>query len=209
MRISCRRFVIGILLLVALSISMPALARHYSQHFKLSESCTLPRPAQITATLNAAQVMVDFSPGGDGEALILQALAAARHRILIQAYGFTDRRILAALGRAKARGVEVKVILDKTDTQWYEGHGPVASVISAMQISVWIDTSVNIAHNKVMIIDDTGLITGSYNFTYAAAYDNAENLLYIRNAPALVKAYINNWRWRQSCSQPYTGRPLT
>jgi len=65
------------------------------------------------------------------------------------------------------------------------------------------------AIDKVMIIDGNGLITGSYNFTYSAAYDNAENLLYIRNAPALVKAYINNWRWRQSCSQPYTGRPLT
>ncbi len=209
MRIYCGRFVIDILLLAALFASMPALARHYSQHFKLSESCTLPRPAQIPATLNAAQVMVAFSPGGDGEVLILQALAAARHRILIQAYGFTDRRILAALGRAKARGVDVGVILDKTDTQWYEGHEPVASVISAMQIPVWIDTAVNIAHNKVMIIDDNGLITGSYNFTYSAAYDNAENLLYIRNAPALVKAYINNWRWRQSCSKPYAGRPVT
>lgn len=209
MRIYCGRFVIDILLLAALFASMPALARHYSQHFKLSESCTLPRPAQIAATLNAAQVMVAFSPGGDGEALILQALATARRRILIQAYGFTDRRILAALGRAKARGVDVGVILDKTDSQWYEGHEPVASVISAMQIPVWIDTSVNIAHNKVMIIDDNALITGSYNFTYSAAYDNAENLLYIRNAPTLVKAYINNWRWRQSCSKPYAGRPVT
>jgi len=140
--------------------------------------------------------------------MILRAISAAQHSVLIQAYSFTDRRILSALGRARARGVDVRVILDKTDTQWYEGHVPLASVIRSKQIPVWIDTSVNIAHNKVMIIDSHDLITGSYNFTYAAAYDNAENLLLIRNAPKLVAAYISNWYWRQSCSKPYVGQTL-
>ncbi|HVC37359.1 MAG TPA: phospholipase D-like domain-containing protein [Gammaproteobacteria bacterium] len=196
------------LLLAALAASMPTQARHYPKHTKLSESCTLPHPAQTTATLTGAKAMVDFSPGGDGEALILQAIAAAQHAILMQAYSFTDRRIITALAEARARGVEVRVILDKTDTQPYEGHEPVASVISSKQIPVWIDSSVHIAHNKVMIIDGNDLITGSYNFTYSADYDNAENLLYIRNAPQLVKAYISNWYWRQSCSRAYAGKSL-
>jgi len=102
--------------------------------------------------------------------------------------------------------VEVRAILDKTDAESYQHHKPVAAVIAAAGIPVWIDAAVRIAHNKVMIIDGRDLITGSYNFTYAAAYDNAENLLYIRNAPALAQAYTANFNWRQSCSRPYVGR---
>lgn len=194
------------MLLAMLGVSTSAPARHHPYPLTLPESCTLPRPSQAAVTLAGAQATVDFSPGGGGETLVLKALIAARRTILVQAYSFSDRRILVALGKAKARGVDVRVLLDKTDAESYEGYPPVATQIIAEGIPVWIDGSVNIAHNKVVIIDGADLITGSYNFTYSAAYDNAENLLYIRNAPTLAAAYIANWKWRQSCSQPYTSR---
>lgn len=193
-----------VLLLATLAVCAPAWARR-PPHFVLSESCRLPHPPQAVVSLDGAQAIVDFSPRGGGTALILEAIAAARKSILVQAYSFSDRRILNALGTARTRGVDVRVILDKTDVESYEHHKPVAAVIAAKDIPVWIDASVRIAHNKVMIIDDRDLITGSYNFTYAAAYDNAENLLYIRNAPGLIQAYITNFNWRQSCSQRYRG----
>ncbi len=195
-------------LITALAVSMPAQASRDSKISRLSESCTLPHPPQTTVELTGAQATVDFSPGGNGEDLILQAIAAAQHVILVQAYSFTDRRIIAALGKAKSDGVEVRVILDKTDIQPYAGRTPVALLISAEHIPVWIDSAVHIAHNKVMIIDNEELITGSYNFTYSADYDNAENLLVIRGAPELIEAYIGNWKWRQSCAQPYGGQPI-
>ena len=195
-----------VLLLTTLLTGLPAAAQHPSRHFILHESCTLPRPVPATLALADAQATVDFSPGGGGEQLILDAIAAARVSIRVQAYSFSDRRIQRALGQAKTRGVDVQVILDKTDTESYEHHKPAAAVIAASGIPVWIDSAVHIAHNKVMIIDGGNLITGSYNFTYSAAYDNAENLLYIQNAPTLAQAYLANWNWRQSCSRPYTGR---
>jgi phosphatidylserine/phosphatidylglycerophosphate/cardiolipin synthase-like enzyme len=176
------------------------------QHFTLHESCTLPHPPQAKLALTGARAIVDFSPGGGGEKLILNAIDKARASILVQAYSFSDRRIQRALAQAKARGVDVQVILDKTDAESYQHHKPVAAVIAAAGMPVWIDSAVRIAHNKVMIIDGRDLITGSYNFTYAAAYDNAENLLYIRNAPALAQAYTANFIWRQSCSRSYLRR---
>lgn len=182
-----------------------AWAGRADRYSRLSESCTLPHPPQAVVSLADVQAIVDFSPAGHGEQVILKAIAAARHSILVQAYSFSDRRIQNALGQAKARGVDVKVILDKTDAESYEHHPPVAVVIAAKGIPVWIDASVRIAHNKVMIIDGRDLITGSYNFTYAAAYDNAENLLYLRNAPQLAQAYTANFNWRQSCSRRYAG----
>ena len=36
------------------------------------------------------------------------------------------------------------------------------------------------------------LVTGSYNFTSAAQFRNAENVLIIRNYPALAQAYRDN-----------------
>ncbi|MGH8321390.1 MAG: phospholipase D family protein [Gammaproteobacteria bacterium] len=197
---------ICLFVLAAFAVSIPVLARRHAQHFTLSESCTLPHPPQTVTALAGAQATVDFSPEGGGTQLILKALASARHSILVQAYSFSDRRILAALGQAKARGVDVVVILDKTDAESYERHKPVAAVIASKGIPVWIDASVRIAHNKIMIIDGEDLITGSYNFTYSAAYNNAENLLFIQNAPKLVQAYIANFNWRRSCSRPYAGR---
>ncbi|MDE2069967.1 MAG: phospholipase D family protein [Gammaproteobacteria bacterium] len=191
--------------LTALSVGAPAQAREPSGHFVLQESCGLPHPSQTAIILTGARAAVDFSPGGEGEALVLKAIGAARTSIRVQAHSFSDRRIQRALGAARARGVDVEVILDKTDTESFEQHKPVAAVIAAAGIPVWIDGSVRIAHNKVMIIDSADVITGSYNFTYAAAYDNAENLLYIRNAPALARAYLANWNWRRSCAQPYRG----
>lgn len=181
-----------------------ALARRPPKHFTLSESCTLPHPPQAVLSLAGAQATVDFSPGGGGEKLVLDAIAAARASIRVQAYSFTDRRIQRALGAARMRGVDVEVILDKTDAESYQHHKPVAAVLAGEGVPVWIDFAVRIAHNKVIIIDGTELITGSYNFTYAAAFDNAENLLYIRNAPALARAYLANWNWRKSCSRPYS-----
>lgn len=194
-----------LLTLAVLGIYAPVSVRGNAPHFVLQESCSLPHPPQTAIILTGARATVDFSPGGAGEALILKAITAAHASIRVQAYSFSDRRIQRALGAAKARGVDVEVILDKTDTESFEHHKSVAAVIAAEGIPVWIDGSVRIAHNKVMIIDSADVITGSYNFTYAAAYDNAENLLYIRNAPALAREYLANWNWRRSCSQPYRG----
>ncbi|MGH8279830.1 MAG: phospholipase D family protein [Gammaproteobacteria bacterium] len=202
---STRRAIVGLAALVVLVVAaVPgALGRRPARLFTLDESCTLPHPPQAQLSLTGAAATVDFSPDGGGEQLILGAIRAARSRIRVQAYSFTDRRIQRALEAAKARGVDVEVILDKTDAEPFQHHRPVAAVLAAAGIPVWIDASVRIAHNKVMIIDGADLITGSYNFSYAAAFDNAENLLYIRHAPALAEVYLSNWNWRQSCARPY------
>ncbi len=38
------------------------------------------------------------------------------------------------------------------------------------------------------------LITGSYNFTWSAQARNAENLLILRDNPALLRRYLDNWQ---------------
>ncbi len=70
-------------------------------------------------------------------------------------------------------------------------------------VPVRIDTIHRHAHNKVMIIDGTIVVTESFNFTENAETHNAENLLLIKDQ-ALAARYTQNWRDHESHSSPYT-----
>jgi phosphatidylserine/phosphatidylglycerophosphate/cardiolipin synthase-like enzyme len=50
------------------------------------------------------------------------------------------------------------------------------------------------------------LITGAFNFTNAAEYDNAENLLIIKGNNVLVERYIQNFNEHKGHSKKYLGR---
>ena len=77
-----------------------------------------------------------------------------------------------------------------------------AGLLVEAGIPVKIDAAHAIAHNKVMVIDDEMVITGSFNFTKSAEERNAENLLVIKNK-ALAEQYKENWSKHSSHSQPY------
>jgi phosphatidylserine/phosphatidylglycerophosphate/cardiolipin synthase-like enzyme len=109
---------------------------------------------------------------------------------------------------AKARGLSVQVILDPSDLtepgcQWL--------AFQAAGIPVLIDRKHAIAHNKIMIIDSHIVLTGSFNFTVAAEYHNAENLVVIDDAPT-ASLYIANWQLHAAHSfppQPPIVQPLS
>jgi phosphatidylserine/phosphatidylglycerophosphate/cardiolipin synthase-like enzyme len=72
--------------------------------------------------------------------------------------------------------------------------GTTEVVVSNAGIPTYIDDKHAIAHNKIIIIDQSSIITGSFNFTKAAEEKNAENLLVIRGDDALVKKYLANFK---------------
>jgi phosphatidylserine/phosphatidylglycerophosphate/cardiolipin synthase-like enzyme len=72
-------------------------------------------------------------------------------------------------------------------------------------IPTYIDAQHAIAHNKIMIIDNEVVVTGSFNFTRAAEVNNAENLLVI-HSKELAKIYIDNWEKHRVHSRIYKGR---
>ena len=72
-------------------------------------------------------------------------------------------------------------------------------------ILVYIDDCCAIAHNKVMIIDERIVLTGSYNFTKSAEIRNAENMLIIEDR-ALAARYLENWQKHRQGSDAYATR---
>jgi phosphatidylserine/phosphatidylglycerophosphate/cardiolipin synthase-like enzyme len=145
---------------------------------------------------------VCFTPGGNCTDAIVQALGNAKRTVLVQAYSFTSAPIAKALLDAHKRGVQVQVILDKSQrTEKYS----LADFLANQGVPTMIDAEHAIAHDKIMIIDGETVITGIFNFTKAAQTQNAENLLIIR-APALAAQYTQNWEAHRQHSQPYVGR---
>ena len=141
-----------------------------------------------------------FSPNGGCTAAVVSALQAAKKTVLVQAYSFTSAPIAKALVDAKKRGVDVRVILDKSQrTERYTG----ATFLANEGVPVFIDADHRIAHNKVMVIDAQTVITGSFNFTKAAERGNAENVLLILHAPELAKRYGDNWNEHLAHSRKY------
>lgn len=142
---------------------------------------------------------VFFSPKGGCEEALVQLLKTARREILVQAYSFTADPLTFGLVEAKKRGVEVEVILDRSnEVERYSD----LNILLDNGLHPLIDAEHAIAHNKVMIIDKKIVVTGSFNFTNQAENQNAENLLIIRGHKELVAQYRNNFMAHKQHSKP-------
>jgi phosphatidylserine/phosphatidylglycerophosphate/cardiolipin synthase-like enzyme len=150
----------------------------------------------------AGTIRVYFSPNGGCTDAILSQINQAKTEILLQAYSFTSRPIAQALIQAQKRGVKISAVLDKSNRrQKYSA----ATFLQNMGIPVFIDDRHAIAHNKIMIIDNRVVITGSFNFTMAAENKNAENLVILDDLPDLTRAYRENFQNHLRHSVPYLG----
>lgn len=141
-------------------------------------------------------VEVYFSPRNGATAAIVREIDRARSEIRVQAYSFTSAPIAQALLKAHTRGIRVEVILDKSQRT---GKYSSSTFLMNARIPTYIDAEHAIAHNKIILIDRSVVITGSFNFTRAAEEKNAENLLIIRSAE-LVKPYLDNWQYHRNHS---------
>jgi phosphatidylserine/phosphatidylglycerophosphate/cardiolipin synthase-like enzyme len=152
-------------------------------------------------TFSSAKVSVHFSPKGGATETVVQEISHAKSQILVQAYSFTSAPIAKALIDASKRGVKIHAVLDKSnETQKYSA----ATFLFNAGIETQIDDQHAIAHNKIIIIDNTTVITGSFNFTKAAEERNAENLLVLKDAPDLVILYKEHFQNHAMHAHPYT-----
>jgi phosphatidylserine/phosphatidylglycerophosphate/cardiolipin synthase-like enzyme len=157
-------------------------------------------PAEGVGTRSCPQIEVYFSPNGGCTDAIVSQIDSAAKSVHVQAYLFETDRIANALVAAKERGVTVIAVLDRWNEQ---DKYSAADTLNNAAIATYIDDDHETAHDKIIIIDDQTLITGSFNFTVAAEEKNAENLLIIRDAPDLVRKYQENFEKHKSHSYGY------
>jgi len=141
---------------------------------------------------------VSFSPQGGCTQLIQDHIGSATKSIHMQAYGFTSKPIADALIAAQARGIDVELILDKSNlTDRYSQ----MQYVQKGKVSVFIDAKHPIAHNKVIIVDKSDVQTGSFNYTEAAEERNAENCLIVHSIE-LNGLYMKNWQAHKDHADP-------
>jgi phosphatidylserine/phosphatidylglycerophosphate/cardiolipin synthase-like enzyme len=160
-------------------------------------------PVSAEQFRSTGTVDVFFSPNGGATTAIVRELDSAKKEILVQAYSFTSKPIAKALVDAKKRGVNVEVVLDKSQRR--ERYTSADFLVHA-GIPTLIDDRHAIAHNKIMIIDRNTLITGSFNFTKAAEEKNAENLLVLKGNQALVERYLRKFDEHKRHSELYVAK---
>lgn len=168
----------------------------------LNAGAQASEPLTLTAQ---GQVQVAFTPGDDAGALVADVVNKAKRQVLVQIYSFTHKDIAQALIAARGRGVDVQMIADPEQAERTETS--LVEEIARSGVPVYLDNQHAAAHNKVMVIDagspNATVITGSFNFTHAAQYRNAENLLILRGNPLLADAYAANWRRHRTHSLPF------
>lgn len=120
----------------------------------------------------------------------------------MQTYAFTSKPIANALIHAKNNGIDIHILSDKSQTT--QKYSQVPRLVTK-GINVQIDHTTGLAHNKIMIIDDHTVFTGSYDFTNAANTRNAENLLRI-NSKKMTQIYQQEWNHRYQNAEKITNR---
>lgn len=159
--------------------------------------CTFSSHGMAQKFSTDASYDVCFTPGQNCTSMLVDAINKEKSTILVQAYSFTSSPIAKALVAAKQRGVDVKVILDKS--QFKAEKYSASKFLDNQGIPVWIDSKPAIAHNKVFVFGDSTVATGSFNFTKAAQERNAENLVIIHDV-GLSEEYKKNWLKRKDAS---------
>jgi phosphatidylserine/phosphatidylglycerophosphate/cardiolipin synthase-like enzyme len=152
----------------------------------------------------AAEIQACFTPPVAGSCdpltTVLRAINDARTAIRVQMYSLTLQEVARALASAKRRGVDVRVIVDRSQLHQDRNDSLQVEALASDGIPVLVDTVPGLMHNKVMVVDGERVLTGSFNYTWGAEHWNAENLMVVQD-PALAAEYLRNWNQRAAQSQ--------
>lgn len=119
-----------------------------------------------------------FSPGGSCSSLVVKWINRANSSVHVLIYSFTLTDITNALIAAKNRGIQVKIVMERSNAN---ERGSEYQALKNAGVDIRLDTSSGLLHDKVAIIDGRIILTGSFNYSASANLDNNENLVVIDN----------------------------
>ena len=139
----------------------------------------VPQTPNPRVIIDGTPLDVYFSPDDQVQASFVELVQNAQESIYFMAFSFTADPIGEAVRARAAEGVTVAGIME-TD-QVKSNAGTEFDPFSQAGLDVYQDANPGQMHHKVMIIDQSIVIFGSYNFTNSAETRNDENLLVIYN----------------------------
>ncbi|MEO0169816.1 MAG: phospholipase D-like domain-containing protein, partial [candidate division WOR-3 bacterium] len=148
-----------------------------------------PRNTDCCFKVGPYRVEVYFSPEDDVEARIIKIVNMARKNIKFAAFSFSDNELGNALVYAKKRGVNVAGVIESKSVK---NRGSEYNKFVKNGIDVLRDGNPYNMHSKYIIVDDSIVITGSYNFSRNAQELNDENVVIIFSK-AMAERFSKNF----------------
>ncbi|MBI2548814.1 hypothetical protein HYW21_05685 [Candidatus Woesearchaeota archaeon] len=171
-----------------LIINSTYLARNYEEEFDELWQGTFGRGKKTSyprLIVNNALFENYFCPddcgdkGKGGINRVVQLINDAQGSIEIAMFAFTADSVTEALVRAQQRGVSITVLVEKRNVHLL---GSEVQRLKEQGITVLVDGNPQIMHHKFMIIDDTIVLLGSFNFSENANARNDENMIIFHDA---------------------------
>jgi phosphatidylserine/phosphatidylglycerophosphate/cardiolipin synthase-like enzyme len=175
-----------------LRIHSAQLADQYTEEFEemLIEDrfgqLSWPEVPRAPVEIEGTQIEVLFSPDmrvGDHIAALLQN---AEESIHIMAFNLTLDTIADTILRRAGEGIDVQSLFDADQSR---NQGSDVERFEESGLDVMLDGNPRKMHHKVIIVDESIVITGSYNFSRNAEEKNDENVLIIYS-PRLAREYL-------------------
>ncbi len=190
-------------------VRSPALVENYSLEFDEmftrhafgpTSPPSVPYPDILLADAEA-RIETFFESEGNVRARLLKLIENSQASIRFMAFVFTDDALADALIAAHERGVVVQGVLEGRNL---DIAGSDFDRLQGAGVTVLPDGNPYAMHHKVMIFDETIVVTGSYNFTRSAAESNDENALII-HSPYVADRYLDEFDRVWSLAQSGTG----
>jgi len=127
-----------------------------------------------------------FFPSEQNFKVLKQTIESAQSSLEICVFSITDNDLANAIIAVKKRGARVRII---SDDQQAESRGSdVHRLGRDYGVPYVLDNNPSYMHNKFAVVDGKVVITGSYNWSKGARFDNRENIL-ITNSPECLQMY--------------------
>ena len=158
-------------------------------------------PSQLGAqvpVLNIVGVNVAnyFAPADRVMDKLVALVGSAGSSVYFMAFTYTHPDLVKAMVERHNAGVDVQGI--------FENRGATQGAMVPLYcagVPVKVDGNKYTMHHKVIVIDRSIVITGSFNFTETADTANDENLIVIQS-PALAQLYLQEYERLQADAQP-------
>jgi phosphatidylserine/phosphatidylglycerophosphate/cardiolipin synthase-like enzyme len=137
-----------------------------------------------------------FAPDRGATELVVRTIESAHATVKVAAYSFTSAPIAKALVTASKHGIDVRVVVDKSNaTARYTA----ATFLANQGVPVRVDYRYAIMHDKFTVVDGQTVETGSFNYTSSAEKRNAENVIVLHDA-SVAHRYGQEWErlWGES-----------
>jgi phosphatidylserine/phosphatidylglycerophosphate/cardiolipin synthase-like enzyme len=142
-------------------------------------------------------IQIYFAPeGGRVLPAIIDTVSRAQRSVRFMAFSFTDDALAVAIQQRANAGVNVQGIFERvgSETSFSE-----LTRLFCAGLQVRQDGNKYILHHKVFIIDDTTVVSGSFNFSANAMTSNDENLIIIQDSDLAAQFVAEfNRRWAEA-----------